>query len=278
MLIKSYSLLLLAALMVASAQAQQPVELNCRIEPHVKVDVSSAAEGVMSEILVDKNDVVTKGDVLARLEAKLESATADLRKLQSELESDVDSQELAFKFAERNLTRVKGLYEKKAASVAELDKAKTEYELAEQNLQQARDRRRQADLEYRRALADLERRTIVSPISGIVVERYKEPGEHIYFEPILQLAQLDPLRVEVFAPAELYSKIKEGMLAVIRPELIIAKDTYTAEVVRVDKVIDGPSNTFGVLLSIPNPNLELPSGLKCTARFPDIPLPAEAPE
>lgn len=278
MLIKSFSPLLLAAFMAASAQAQQPVELNCRIEPHVKVDVSSAAEGVMSEILVDKNDVVAKGDVLARLEAKLESATADLRKLQSELESDVDSQELAFKFAERNLTRVKGLYEKKAASVAELDKAKTEYELAEQNLQQARDRRRQADLEYRRALADLERRTIVSPISGIVVERYKEPGEHIYFEPILQLAQLDPLRVEVFAPAELYFKIKEGMLAVIRPELIIAKDTYTAEVVRVDKVIDGPSNTFGVLLSIPNPNLELPSGLKCTARFPDIPLPAEAPE
>lgn len=272
------ALLATAALASAGVQAQQPVELNCRIEPHVKIDVSSAAEGVMSEILVNKNDVVSKGDVLARLEAKLESATADLRKLQSELDSDVDSQELAFKFAERNLKRVRGLYEKKAASAAELDKVKTEYELAEQNLQQARDRIRQADLEYRRALADLERRTIFSPISGIVVERYKEPGEHIYFEPILQLAQLDPLRVEVFAPAELYSKIKEGMFAVIRPELKIAKDSYTAEVVRVDKVIDGPSNTFGVLLSIPNPNHELPSGLKCTARFPDIPLPAEAPE
>lgn len=273
--IQSYRSLLIAAVLPLCASAQQPVELNCRIEPHVKVEVSSAAEGVMSEILVNKNDQVQKGDVLARLEAKLESATADLRKLQSELQSDVDSQELAFRFAERNLKRVKNLYDKKAASLAEMDKAKTEYELAEQQLRQARDRQRQADLEYKRALADLERRTIVSPITGIVVERYKEPGEHIYFEPILQLAQLDPLRVEVFAPAELYSQIKEGMLAVIRPELKIAKETYTAEVVEVDRVIDGPSNTFGVLLSIPNPNYELPSGLKCTARFPDITLPAE---
>lgn len=273
-----YVLAVLATIFPLLVWAQQPVELNCRIEPHVEVDVSSAAEGVMSEVLVDKNDQVEKGEVLARLEANLEAATVDLRKLQSELESDVDSQGLALKFAERNLKRVKNLYEKKAASLAELDKAETEFELAEQQLRQARDRRRQADLEHKRALADLKRRTIISPISGIVTERYKEPGEHIYFEPILQLAQLDPLRVEVFAPATLYTEIREGMLAVVKPELSIGKDTYTAEVVSVDRVIDGPSNTFGVVLSIPNPNHELPSGLKCKARFPDITLPTFANE
>lgn len=261
------ALLLIASLPV---WAQNPVELNCRIEPHVRVEVSSAAEGVVSEVLVEKNAEVTKGEPLARLEASLESATVELRKLQSELESDIDAQELAFEFARRNLERVKDLYDKKAASFAELDKARTEHELAAQQLQQARDRKRQASLEYKRALADLERRTIYSPIDGVVVERYKEPGEHIYFEPVLQLAQLDPLKVEVFAPANLYGKIKIGMNAVVVPELDIARNSYSARVEQVDKVIDAPSNTFGIRLSIPNPRLELPSGLKCKVSFPDV--------
>ena len=247
-----------------------PIELNCRIEPHVRVEVSSAAEGVVAEVLVKKNQVVQEGDVLARLESKLESATADLRKMQAELGSDVDAQTLALDFTERNLKRVKNLYDKKAASFAELDKAKTEHQLAEQQLQQAKDRKHQAEYEYKRALADLERKTIKSPINGIVTELYKEPGEHIYFEPVLQLVQLDPLRVETFVPANLYGKIEAGSFAVVMPELAIAKGTYSAKVELVDKVIDAPSNTFGVILSIPNKNFELPSGLKCRVRFADI--------
>jgi len=263
-------ILFTSLLTACTAAFGNPLELNCRIEPHVRVDVSSPAEGVVAEVLVQKNQRVEKGQILARLEASLEAATVELRKLQSELESDVDAQQLAFKFAERNLKRVKGLYEKKAASFAELDKAKTEHELAAQQLQQARDRKRQADLEHKRALADLERRTILSPIDGVVVQRYKEPGEHIYFEPVLEIAQLDPLKVEAFAPAKLYGKIKQGMNAVVRPELSIARDSYNAQVAEVDKVIDAPSNTFGVTLSIPNPRLELPSGLKCRLTFPDL--------
>lgn len=168
------------------AQTQEPAQLNCRIEPSVTVEMSSAVEGVISEVLVDKNDVVKKGDVLARLDAGLESATAELRRVQSELTSDVQAQQLAVEFSQRALTRVKDLYDKKAASFSELDKHKTEHAIAQQQLQQALDRKRQAELEYKRSLADLQRRTLVSPIDGVVVERMKEPGEHIDFEPVLR--------------------------------------------------------------------------------------------
>ncbi|WP_185235036.1 efflux RND transporter periplasmic adaptor subunit [Teredinibacter franksiae] len=264
------AVLLALVLQTPSAMPNEPVAFNCRIEPHVRVDVSSSAEGVVSEVLVSKNDSVSEGDVLARLEASLESATVDLRRLQTELTSDVDAQKLTHKFAQRNLKRVQDLYDKKAASYAELDKVKTEYELAAQQLQQAKDRKRQAEMEYKRALADLSQKTITSPIEGVVVERYKEPGEHIYFEPILQIAQLNPLKVEVFVPAHFYGKIKLGMNAVVTPELNIARSFYNAKVDQVDKVIDAPSNTFGVSLSIPNPLLDLPSGLKCKVSFPDV--------
>lgn len=254
------------------AQTQEPAQLNCRIEPSVTVEMSSAVEGVVSEVLVDKNDVVKKGDVIARLDAGLESATAELRRVQSELTSDVQAQQLALEFSERALARVKDLYDKKAASFSELDKYKTEHAIAQQQLQQALDRKRQAELEHKRALADLQRRTLVSPIDGIVVDRFKEPGEHIDFEPVLKLAQLDPLRVEVFAPASLYGKVKPGIKASVTPELGADNRSYPAEVTLVDQVIDGPSNTFGIRLSINNPDNRLPSGLKCRVTFDGITL------
>ncbi|QEY13628.1 efflux RND transporter periplasmic adaptor subunit [Cellvibrio sp. KY-YJ-3] len=256
----------------ASAQTSEPAQLNCRIEPSVVVEMSSAVEGVISEVLVDKNDSVKKGEVVARLDAGLEMATAELRRVQAELISDVQAQQLAVEFSKRSLERVTDLYEKKAASFSELDKLKTEYAIAQQQLQQALDRKRQAELEHNRALADLKRRTLASPIDGVVVERYKQPGEHIDFEPVLKLAQLDPLRVEVFAPASLYGKVQAGMTATVVPELGASTKSYDAKVILVDQVIDGPSNTFGIRLAFPNPGNRLPSGLKCRVTFEGVTL------
>jgi RND family efflux transporter MFP subunit len=269
-----FRLTLLSALYVADAvaQTQEPAQLNCRIEPSVVVEMSSAVEGVVGEVLVEKNDIVKKGDVVARLDAGLETATAELRRVQAELSSDVQAQKLALEFSERSLARVKDLYDKKAASFSELDKLKTEQAIAQQQLQQALDRKRQAELEHKRSLADLQRRTLISPIDGVVVERLKQPGEHIDFDPVLKLAQLDPLRVEVFAPASLYGKIKAGMIADVVPELGLGDRSYTAEVTLVDQVIDGPSNTFGIRLSFPNPGNRLPSGLKCRVSFVGVTL------
>ncbi|ABD82491.1 secretion protein HlyD [Saccharophagus degradans 2-40] len=259
------------ALFAGTAQVwAEGLTLNCRIEPYVQVDVSSAVEGVVSEIIVEKNDEVVAGDIVARLESGLESATVDLRRVQAEVESDIAAQQLALDFAERALVRVKDLYGKKAASFAELDKAKTEHAIALQKLEQAKDRREQAQMEHKRARANLSRYTITSPISGVVVDRYKEVGEHVDNEPIMRLAQLDPLRVEAYAPASMYGKIKEGMQAELTPELERAGGKYKAEVILVDKVIDGPSNTFGIRLSFPNPDQALPSGLRCTIEFPTV--------
>ena len=59
---------------------------------------------------------------------------------------------------------------------------------------------RLADLELRKATAELARRTIVSPIKGVVLERSLSAGEFAKQDPIVKLAQLDPLRVEVPNP------------------------------------------------------------------------------
>jgi membrane fusion protein (multidrug efflux system) len=103
----------------------------------------------------------------------------------------------------------------------------------------------------------------------VVMERFLSPGEYVENQPVLKLAQIDPLNVEVFAPVELFGTIKVGQQAKVRPEAPIG-GSYKAKVVIVDRVIDAASGTFGIRLEIPNPKNMLPAGLKCRVIFPSI--------
>jgi multidrug efflux pump subunit AcrA (membrane-fusion protein) len=126
--------------------------------------------------------------------------------------------------------------------------------------------KRLAELELQRAIAELELRTIRSPITGVVRERLLSKGEFAKQNPILRLAQIDPLRVEVFAPVSMLGEITVGMTAQVMPESPV-KGTYSARVTIVDQVVDAASGTFGVRLELPNAEYRLPAGLKCKVRF-----------
>ena len=114
----------------------------------------------------------------------------------------------------------------------------------------------------------LDRRTIYSPISGIVVERSMSPGERVDQETILKVAQIDPLRVEVILPSAMFGSIDTGARATVVPE--IPGDTvHVASVTIVDRVVDSASGTFGVRLQLPNPDHAIPGGVHCQVRFLD---------
>ena len=85
-------------------------------------------------------------------------------------------------------------------------------------------------------------------------------------EKILKIAQIDPLRVEVYAPVAMLGKIVVGMAAHVKPEAPLTGE-YAAKVMVVDRVVDAASGTFGVRLELPNRELKLPAGLKCSVRF-----------
>ena len=127
--------------------------------------------------------------------------------------------------------------------------------------------KRLAELEYERAAEVVKRLIILSPIDGVVVERFLSGGEYVETESILRLAQVHPLNVEVILPVTLHNSIKVGMRAKVKPESPVGGQ-YGAEVKIVDKVIDAASGTFGVRLELPNPNYSLPAGLKCKVIFP----------
>lgn len=92
------------------------------------------------------------------------------------------------------------------------------------------------------------------------------PGEYVDDNPVLKIAQLDPLRVEIIAAAEQFGQIKKGMHAHVEMEFANYPN-IVAEVALVDKVIDAASGTFGVRLELPNKEKEIPGGLKCKIVF-----------
>ena len=151
-------------------------------------------------------------------------------------------------------------------SAEEREQAASEVALARARLQKAEENQVLARLDLARARALLDQRTIKSPISGIVVDRFVAPGEFVDDQPLLRLAQLDPLRVEVILPAEKFKEIATGMKAQVRPE-DGEGTSYLSTVVIVDKIIDPASGTFAVRLELPNPDYRVPSGLKCAVRF-----------
>jgi multidrug efflux pump subunit AcrA (membrane-fusion protein) len=123
-----------------------------------------------------------------------------------------------------------------------------------------------ASLELKEATAIVDRKSIKSPVTGVVVERYLSPGEYVEAEPVVQVAQINPLKVELILGIEFFGSIKEGMVAVVKPAAPLGGE-YTARVKLVDKIVDAASSTFRVTLELPNPRYQVMPGFKCKVIF-----------
>jgi membrane fusion protein, multidrug efflux system len=208
------------------------------IEPYVIVRVSSQVPGILEKV-AERGDIVRKGEVVAQLRAGVENANVKLARTQVE-------------FSKRKLERNREMFLLKHISEHEKDELETEIAKGEAMLQDA--------------VEKLEMRTIRSTVDGVVMRRELSPGEYVGEKPILAIAQIHPLNVEVVVPVSRLGSVREGMYAEVRPESPVG-GVHLGKVVIVDKVVDAASGTFGVRVELPNPSLTLPAGLRCRVRF-----------
>ena len=226
-------------LSLGAALSAQEQDLDGLIEPYEVVEISSRVPGILDEVTVERGDLVEKEQVLARLKDSLEKIAVKLARARVE-------------FNTRRAERNEELYQAQLVSIHEKDELETEILMNK--------------LQVEEAVEHLAMRTIRSPIQGVVVERSRAPGESVGADPILTIARIDPLNVEVIVPVERFGTIAKGMRAEVRPEVAVG-GMYVGEVVIVNQVIDAASGTFGVRVELPNPDYKLPAGLKCKVRF-----------
>jgi RND family efflux transporter MFP subunit len=240
---------------------------DCIVNPRHVVRVAAPVQGLVVAVEVDRGDLVSAGQVLARMESSVEEANLELARVRAASDAALRAARARHEFLRRKLQRIEQLRARAVAADSALEEAAAEASVAEMNIRTEELNRSLAQHELRRAEAQLRLRTVRSPIAGVVVERSLLPGEYSNENShILTVAEIDPLHVEVLLPADLYGRVTVGQAAEIRP-LLPGHAAWRARVTTTDIVADAGSGTFGVRLAIPNPDRKLPVGVRCSVRF-----------
>jgi len=239
--IKLLSVLMLCCLYGGLVDAQENQQFDGLIEPDELIAVSSPIPGVLDAVNFDKGDRVRKGQVIASLKSGLERASVNLAKAK-------------YQHTQRQLARNRELYEKKLISQMDHDDIETEMLLAKMELRQAEEQ--------------LKQRIIRSPISGIVVDKLYSAGEFVQEHEIMKIAKLNPLKVVVILPVEMFGKVKKGDK--VKVYITGYDKVFSGRVSLIDPMIDAASDTFAIQVKLPNKKHVLPAGLKCQIRFPSL--------
>ncbi|MGB1090612.1 MAG: efflux RND transporter periplasmic adaptor subunit [Oceanobacter sp.] len=213
--------------------------LSCLLEPSERISVSSQSPGVVDRIEVKRGQAVKQGDTLLVLKQTVEQA-------------ELNTAKARYEFAKRKQNRNRELRRQGLLSPLEVDELDTERQLGA--------------LAVKEAEARLLQKTILSPIDGVVLSRDASVGEFVSDEPVMTLVGLNPLHAEAVFREDHYGKIQVGApvdLRVMGP----VEEYIQAKVMLIDPVIDAASSTFGVRLSLPNPEQRIPAGLKCKLRL-----------
>lgn len=241
--------------------------LDCTIQPSLQVEVTSPVEGILEAVLVDPGERVVQGQELARLRAEVERASLAIARARAESRAALLSAEGRYDFYKTRLERAQQLFDRKAASAEALERAQTEFIIAENDLETAKTDLTFAALEVKRAEALVALKTVRSPFDGVVVRQRLDPGALVGDRAIiLELASLDPLKVRAFAPVESYRLVTSSHSATVTPQAPF-DSPITAEITHIDDAFDIASGTFGVELTLDNPDHAMPSGLRCSLEF-----------
>ena len=270
---KRVSVLLAAwVIQIGAAWAAQP--LGCLIEPFRVSDVGSPVIGVIHETLVERGDRVTAGQPLATLRADVERQSVAVAASKAQAIGELRAAEANAELARQKLVRARDLADQQFISSQALEQARAESVVADNRLAQAREQRGIFAREHELAQAQLGLRTIRSPISGVVAERYLSAGERVEDKAIFRVAVVNPLRVEVVLPSSFYSAVQKGTAVTVTPDFPGAA-ARVARITVVDRLIDGASNTFRIRLELPNADFSLPAGLRCKADMGNSVAPAQ---
>ena len=262
---------MLLVLLPQLASAQGLDGMTCLLKPHEVVQLGSPVSGLLIEETVDRGDTVRAGQVVASLESSVEVATVALDRVKAANEAAIQAEQEELALDQRNVQRKQSLAQSQIVNANSLDELQTKVRQSELKLREAATEQHIAQLTAARSAAQLALKQIHASVNGVVTERKLSAGEYVYEQtPIMTIAQLDPLNVELVLPAERYGSVHVGDRAQVQPAEPVG-GSFAARVVVVDPVIDAASNTFGVRLLLPNPDTRIPAGIRCGVTWQPTP-------
>lgn len=241
---------------VARGDLVQSVTANGQINPVKNVQVGSQISGIIKELLVDFNDKVTNGQVVAQIDPSTYQQNLGLA------EAELANAQASLEYAEINYRRTKGLGELVAA--ADLDKA-----LADLHQAQAIVKTREASVNKNKV--DLERTTIYAPIDGVVISRNVDVGQTVaasFTAPTLFVIANDLAKMQIEAAVSEadVGGIEVGQNVDFNVDAFPGR-TFHGQVkqVRYAAVTNQNVVTYTTIIDVSNPDLKLRPGMTATA-------------
>ena len=247
------------------------------LAPTRSVDVGSELSGTIEAVLVDENDQVTKGQIVARLDtAKLQDAVTKSRAAVTVAEAAVAQMEATAAEAKANLARQRQVAELsggKVPSKAELDTAEAAYQRAQANVESAKASVVQARAALKTDETNIAKSVIRSPINGVVLTRKVEPGQTVaatMTAPVLLTIAEDLTKMELQVKVDEadVSTVKLGQPASFTVSAW-GNRQFPATIKRVGIGSTTTDNvvTYKTILSVDNKELALRPGMTGTARI-----------
>lgn len=224
------------------------------INPINTVTVGTQVSGIVEKVLVDYNDDVKEGQVLALLDS------STLKEQMEKSEANFGLAEAKEQKAKLNYDRVKKLYQDKLTSSASLEDAEVLYKEAAANALSAK-------ADYNIAKKNFEYATITSPVSGTVITKEIEEGQTVaasFSTPTLfEVAEdLSKMQIEASISEADIGYIKKGMQATFTVDAY-PNDKFFGKIQQVRLSPTEVSNVvmYTVIIEIDNSSRKLLPGM-----------------
>ncbi len=218
------------SLKVAVAEAgavAQDVEFTANIEPWQKNNIVPALQGArINRILVKVGDRVRKGQLVA----EMDPMQYNMAKVQADI-------------ARTDFERVKKVYEAGGVSEQMLRQSEAAWLVAKETVDNL-----------------AQNVKLYSPIDGVVTDKKEEEGNLFTQLPIVEIMQMDRLKVRVAISEQYYSVVGVGTEVGISVD-ILPGEKFEGKVSLIYPAIDPTTRTFTVEVTIPNPGGRLRPGM-----------------
>jgi HlyD family secretion protein len=264
------------------------VSATGNLAPTNEVEVGSEQSGIVTDVYVDNNDRVTKGQPLARLDtSRLRDAIVQAQAALAAAQAQVAQAQASEAQARANLAREEEVFRisgGKVPSRTELDTARAENKRQIAAVGAARAQVTEARASLASAQTNLSKATIYSPVTGVVLSRQIDPGQTVaasFQAPVLfTIAEdLSRMKLEVKVDEADVGEVAAGQRATFTVDAFPGRQ-FPATITRVDVGANASNSSsssssaasttgnvvaYTAVLSVANPDLMLRPGMTATA-------------
>lgn len=251
------------------------VSATGNLEPTNTIDVGIEVSGTITDVLVDYNDHVRVGQLMARIDTtKLASNVTSAKAVLSRAEANVAVAKASFSNAQNEWERVHQMYTSTGGnypSKQAVDEADNALASAKASVAAAIAQTQQSKAELEAGEDNLRKAVVVSPIDGIVLNRKVEPGQTVVAAmqtPVLftMAKNLNTMKVIVSVDEADVGEVKE------RQAVTFTVDAYPNQEfkgiitqLRLNSEIVNGVVTYDAVVEVPNEDLRLRPGMTATA-------------